>query len=343
MVEIKSKVRVIEGATPEQIPFAQLFEANEPVILKGLVANWGLVKAGQDSPETAMQQLEAHYSGKPVGVFIGAPEIKARFFYNDDCTGLNFDSKRTSLNAIFEQIRAIKNPIEHPYFYINSLNIDDAFPGLRGCNDLMFNHPHFVDHKPSARIWLGTESIASAHYDLPNNMACCVLGRRRFTLFPPEQIHNLYPGPLEPTPGGQVVTMVDLNNPDFDRFPRVRQALDAAQVAELEAGDALYYPSLWWHQVDAFDSFNILVNYWWLSSPAYMGNPLDIVLHGILGLRDRPEAEKKAWREMLDYYVFGSPEQARAHLPESAHGFLADLDDNRARRLRALLKQNLNR
>ena len=93
--------------------------------------------------------------------------------------------------------------------------------------------------------------------------------------------------------------MVDLKNPDFQRFPRVRKALDAAVVVDLEPGDAVYYPSMWWHQVEALDPFNIMINFWWLTSPAYMGNPLDIVTHAILGLRDRSEAEKKAWREVL--------------------------------------------
>ena len=60
------------------------------------------------------------------------------------------------------------------------------------------------------KIWIGTESVAKAHYDVPRNIACCVLGHRRFTLFRPEQIVNLYPGPLQLTPGGQVVTMADL-------------------------------------------------------------------------------------------------------------------------------------
>ena len=86
-----------------------------------------------------------------------------------------------------------------------------------------------------------------------------------------------------------------------------------------------------------------MINYWWLSSPAYMGNPLDIVMHGILGLRDRPESEKQAWREVFDYYVFGSAEKPREHLPASVHGLLADVDDTSARRLRALVKAALNR
>jgi hypothetical protein len=338
-----NKVRVIEGVRPDQIPFDELFQSNQPIILRGLVSDWGLVKAGNVSPETAMDVLQSHNSGNPVGVYVAPPESKARFFYNDDCSGFNYASQHRELSDIFSQIRDNQNNPNHPYLYMNSLTLDNCFPGLRDHNDLAFDHPLFTHNKPLSKVWVGTESIAAAHYDVPSNLACCVLGKRRFTLFPPEQIHNLYPGPLEPTPGGQVITMVDLKNPDFERFPRVRQALDAAVVVDLEPGDAVYYPSMWWHQVEALSPFNIMINFWWLTAPAYMGNPMDIVMHAMLGLRDRPEAEKQAWREVFEYYVFGSPETPREHLPPSAQGALADLDDNMVRRLRALVKNKLNR
>ncbi|MCT2529636.1 cupin-like domain-containing protein [SAR92 clade bacterium H921] len=342
---LDKKARVIEGVRPDQIPFDELFNANQPVILRGLVSDWGLVKAGKVSPDNAMDVLQNHSSGKPVGVYVAPPESNARFFYNDDCSGFNYASQHRELSDIFAQIRDNKNSpsAEQSYLYMNSLTLDNCFPGLREQNTLAFEHPLFTDNKPLSKVWVGTQSIAAAHYDVPSNLACCVLGKRRFTLFPPEQIHNLYPGPLEPTPGGQVITMVDLKNPDFERFPRVRQALDAAVVVDLEPGDAVYYPSMWWHQVEALSPFNIMINFWWLDAPAHMGNPMDIVMHAMMGLRDRPQAEKQAWREVFDYYVFGSPETPREHLPPSAQGALADLDDNMARRLRALVKNKLNR
>ena len=117
-------------------------------------------------------------------------------------------------------------------------------------------------------IWIGNRTVATAHFDMTHNLACCMVGRRRFSLFPPEQVHNLYPGPLEPTPGGQVISMVNFDAPDFERFPRFREALAAGQVAEIEPGDVLFYPAMWWHHVQALESFNTMINYWWTTTPA---------------------------------------------------------------------------
>lgn len=221
--------------------------------------------------------------------------------------------------------------------------MDACLPEMRKENELQFNHEMFLNNRPLTGIWLGNPSIASAHYDAPNNIACCVVGKRKFTLFPPDQTVNLYPGPLDPTPGGQAVSMVDFRNPDFERYPRFRDALKVAQVAEMEPGDALFYPSFWWHNVEATAPFNVLINYWWHTSPKFMDTPMNVLYHAILSLRDRPEHEKRAWKNLFDYYIFGSPERPRAHLPEHAHGDLALVDEVKARRLRAMLINKLNR
>ncbi|MNV33774.1 hypothetical protein D3C71_1251550 [compost metagenome] len=169
------------------------------------------------------------------------------------------------------------------------------------------------------------------------------MGRRRFTLFPPEQIDNLYPGPLEPTPGGQVVSVVDFDEPDFARHPRFRDALASAQTAELEPGDAIFIPSLWWHHVRSLAPFNVLVNYWWRSSPAFLSSPLPALHHAMWAVRDLPAREKQAWATIFEYYVFGPGERAGQHLPDAARGDLAPFDETQARRMRAQLLSRLNR
>jgi hypothetical protein len=337
------EVRTIHGVAPDRIPFDALIEAQQPCILKGVARDWPLVRRGLDSPEAAIAYLKSFYGGKPVVFYRGPYEIGGRFFYNDDLTALNFESGRIPLDEFLDGVAAHFEDERPPSFYIGSTDVDAWLPGLRDGNDLVLGHDMFARNPPLVGIWIGNRTMAAAHYDMSNNMACNMVGRRRFTLFPPDQVHNLYPGPLEPTPGGQVVSMVDPRAPDFDLYPRYAEARAAAQVAELEPGDVLFYPALWWHQVEALDGFNVMINYWWNMSPAYMDSPQNTLLHALLSLRDRPEPEKQAWRQLFDHYVFGPPERAGAHLPEHARGNLGPLDEIKARRLRAWLINRLNR
>jgi hypothetical protein len=336
-------MEIISGASADNINFAALLAANKPVILKGIAADWPLAKAGRKSAQDAMAYLKSFDNNRPVVRFSGAPEIKGRFFYNDEMTTLNFASERVPFDQFLEEVKATLGQKVAPSYYIGSTDIDAHFPGLSEANHLPLNEAMFAAHPPLPSIWIGNQTVASAHYDMSNNIAVCVVGRRRFTLFPPEQIANLYPGPLEPTPAGQVVSMVDINAPDLDRYPRFAEARATAQVAELETGDVLFYPALWWHHVEALEPFNVLINYWWNTSPAFMDSPQNTLLHALLSLRDRPMAEKQAWRALFDYYIFGDGNAPAAHLPDHIIGMLGPLDDMSSRRLRAMLMNRLNR
>ncbi|BFM21052.1 cupin-like domain-containing protein [Gilvimarinus japonicus] len=337
------KTKQIEGVTPNTIPFDELVDAGEPVILKGTVKNWGLVQAGQTSCTDGIDYLKSYYGGRPVGAYYGAPEVSGRYFYTNDVSALNFEKRRVALDEFLDTVEEHLVDERPPSLYVGSSDIDLCLPGMREDNSLGLNHPMFEFRRPFYSIWLGNPSVISAHYDVPNNLACCCLGKRRFTLFPPEQIDNLYPGPLEPTPGGQPISMVDFANPDFNCHPRAKWAIDSAQVADLEPGDVLFYPSMWWHQVESFSPFNAMINYWWDTTPDYMGTPTSVLMHALLSIRGRPEQERQAWKHIFDYYVFGSTENSVEHLPEHAWGDLGALDGMKARKLRAYLLNRLNR
>jgi len=326
-----------------EIDFAQLIADQTPMIFRGLAADLPLVKAGLSSPVEAMDHLRRFYGGKPLLVFRGDPAIRGRFGYTPKVDGFNFTAEQMTLEQLFEVLLAHLHDAGAPSFYCGSTDIDTYMPGLLATDALPLSGEMFTQNPVLKSIWLGNRTTASAHFDISHNIAVCMAGHRRFTLFPPEQIHNLYPGPLEPTPGGQVISLVDFTRPDFTAYPRFKDALAAAQVAELEPGDVLFYPSMWWHQVEALDGFNILINYWWNTQSAFVDTPLNTMLHGLLSLRERPQAEKEAWREVFDYYLFGPPAAAAAHIPPHAQGPLGPLDSLQARRLRAYLLNRFNR
>lgn len=339
-VSRRTRERAGDIAAPD---LAAIIAEGVPTILKGAVRAWPLVRAGLESPESAVAYLQRFYNGQPVVGYTADAAAGGRFHYSEDATAMNFRGERVAFDAFVARIFDQRGKPDAPAFYIGSTDLDTFFPGFRAENELTPADDLFARHPPLASIWLGNRTIAAAHFDMSNNAACCAVGHRRFTLFPPEQVANLYPGPLAPTPGGQVVTMVDFAAPDLDRFPDFPKAAAAGEIAELEPGDVLVYPALWWHQVEALDDFNVLVNYWWNAAPDFLDTPMTTLLHAMLALRDRPAHEKEAWRAMFDYYIFGPPERPAAHLPAPARGPLASLDPMAARQLRALIQRQLNR
>jgi len=308
----------------------------EPVVLRGLAAHWPVVRAAREGQADAY--LRRFYRDATVNAMLGAPDIEGRFFYNDDLSGFNFAPVRVRLDAVLDELRGHAADARPPAIYVGSTTIDTCLPGFRAANDVDLGGRDAL-----ASIWIGNRTRIAAHYDLPDNLACVVAGRRRFTLFPPDQLPNLYIGPLDFTPAGQAISLVDFAKPDLARFPRFETAMRHALVAELEPGDALFIPSMWWHHVEALESFNILVNYWWRQSPDFMDTPMNALMLALMCVRDLPPAQRAAWEGLFRHFVFDADETTSAHIPPAARRVLAPLDADGARALRAQLLKRMNR
>ncbi|MYN27504.1 cupin-like domain-containing protein [Duganella levis] len=313
-------------ADPSQPLPDEILHSPAPLVLRGLVADWPLVHAARRSPQAADAYLRRFYRDATVLASHAPPETGGRIFYNDDLSGFNFQSQMVRFDQVLDALRAHLDHPAPPTLYVGSTSIDTCLPGLRAENDV-----NFGARDPLASIWIGNRTRIPAHYDVPDNLACVAAGRRRFTLFPPEQLANLYVGPLDFTPAGQSVSLVDLHQPDLARYPRFAAALAQAQSAELEAGDALFIPSMWWHHVEGLTPFNILLNYWWRQSPDWMDTPFNTLLLGLMTLRELPPAQRAAWQQQFDHYVF------------ARDGGAAPLDADGARALRAQLLRLLSR
>lgn len=337
MLTIEKSVRELSGLCPGEVP-NEVLNSTEPLLLKGMVSAWPIVQAAKTSLQAADLYLRQFYRDATVGAFFGHPNAKGRVFYNEDLTGFNFQRMMLKLDEVLDKIQQHLYDQQPPAFYVGSTTVDTCLPGFRAENDIDFGS---VD--PLASIWLGNKTRVAAHYDVPDNIACCVVGRRRFILFPPSEVANLYPGPLDFTPAGQAISMVDFSQPDYENHPRFRDALQNAQVAEMEPGDAIFIPSMWWHHVEALSSFNVLINYWWRQSPAYMDTPLNVLSHALLSLRDLPTAQRQAWHELFKYYIFDFDQDTVAHISQQNRGVLSPMDEMIARKLRAQLLSKLNR
>ena len=289
----------------------------EPAVLRGLVRRWPLVEAAE-SAQRARDYLAAMDRGAAVRAFLGEPEIEGRFFHRPDFRGFNFQIVETSLARLLATLAAIDSAGREQSVYMGSTATAEILPGFAAANPL-----ELVDGRPTEpRIWIGNASRIAPHFDESDNIACVASGRRRFTLFPPDQVANLYVGPIDQTVAGQPTSMVDLARPDFERFPRFREALDHALVADLEPGDAIYVPSLWWHAVESSGPLNILVNYWWSDAPPDAGSPLHALGHGLLTITPLERSRREAWRHLFDHYVFRLDGEPADHIPDHARGIL---------------------
>ena len=333
--EITEAIRELPDAAVGDLT-DDLLASDQPLVLRGLASGWPAVANSLESADKIIDYLQGFDSGNSVTALYAPPEAAGRIFYNDDMTGFNFEYRRLALKDAVQQVRSYVDQPSSPSLYIGSTNVDHWLPGFREQNDLPIKHLG-----PLASVWIGNQSRVSAHYDFPANIACVVAGHRRVILFPPQQLANLYVGPLDFTPAGQPISLVDFAAPDYERFPKFREALGTAQIAVLEPGDALVVPSMWWHHMEALDAFNVLVNYWWRNSPSYMGPPLSVLQHAILGLRDLPEAQRQQWRDLFDFYVFNPEPDNFEHIPESARGVLRPIDEQTARNIRKMLRDKL--
>lgn len=323
------------GVTPEVFA-GEIMPAGQPVVFRGLVRDWPVVRAGRTRPDALADYLKRLDGGASLRCMTGAPEIDGRFFYTEDLGGLNFRRGVSTLSAALDVLLAQADDPRPPAFAMQSVPAREAVPGFEDENRM-----DLVPAGTQPRLWLGGRATVVAHYDNSDNIACVAAGRRRFTLFPPDQIGNLYPGPFELTPAGAVVSMADLDAPDLERHPRFARALEAALTAELEPGDAVYIPYLWWHDVRSLDAVNLLVNYWWSLLPAGRSEPRDALLLAILTIKALPEPQRSAWRAVFDHYVFERDGPAGAHLPEHRRGVLGEMDDQMLEAVRASLAQTL--
>jgi Cupin-like domain len=317
----------------------EIIAAGRPAVLRGFVRDWPAVQAGAQNAESLVQYLRRFDNASPVDAILTPPEVAGRVFYDANMDGFNFVRNRLAVTAIAEQILRYAKFERPPAVAAQSALIHDCLPGFSDENRLSA-----LPETVLPRIWLGNAITTPTHLDEWHNIGCVVCGRRRFTLFPPEQITNLYVGPLDFAPTGVPMSLVQLHAPDYARYPKFRTALAAAMSAELQPGDAIYIPPLWWHHVESLEPFNLLVNYWWHGQPgAAAGSAagFDCLLHAILNMRELPPATRQAWRALFDHYVFGDPGPVTAHIPPHRHGVLGAMGPDDVARLRAQLAGRL--
>ncbi|MDG6079269.1 cupin-like domain-containing protein [Erythrobacter litoralis] len=334
---IPAPVREMEGPVSAEI-LADIRERRQPVVMRGLVADWPAVAAARQGDEALCAAIAQGGSTRPVQAIAAKPEEGGRFFYTPGLTDLNFIRGKGRLETFLGDLLRLAGRDAVPAMAVQSEDIGEVIPA--------FAHANTLGLLPGVRprIWIGNRIRVAPHFDVKENIACCIGGRRIFTIFPPDQTANLYPGPFELTPAGTPISLVDLSAPDLDAFPRFADAQAAAQEATLAPGDAIYIPYCWWHGVASLDDMNVLVNYWWNDGePKGIGGGYEAMLHALYAYRHLPPEQRDVWRDLLDYYVFERSGDPAAHLPDDAKGVLGPPSPGLFARMRGTIRDALAR
>lgn len=311
--------------------FEEIVPGQKPIVIRDFARHWPVVDAAKKTPQDFVAYLMRFYTGKKASILLGHPDIKGRFYYTDDMRDVNYIKGDERLDLFLGRLLDLIHKETYPAISIQNILPGEILPGLINEN----NSDFFPDVEP--RLWLGNQAVVSTHYDSSDNVACVVAGRRKFTLFPPGQVANLYPGPLNFTPAGAPVSLVNLHDPDFERYPLFKIALDNAYSTELYPGDAVFIPMLWWHHVDSLEKVNGLMNYWWNGSAAKQTitpTPLDSLTMAIMAMRKLTPVQRNAWRAMFDHYLFKQGVDPVSYIPEHCQHALGEISPDAEREIK---------
>jgi len=143
-----------------------------------------------------VEYLRRFDNGGLVDAIMTPPEVQGRVFYDEAMSGFNFVRNRLPIAAVAEQalryggVRRARRRWRRR---------------VRSCATACRDFPRRIRSASSTAPYCRASGSARrittpTHLDEWNNIGCVVCGRRRFTLFPPEQIANLYIGPLDFAP-----------------------------------------------------------------------------------------------------------------------------------------------
>jgi hypothetical protein len=291
-----------------------------PVVLRGLVADWPVTVAARRGIDELTTYLKQYEDGGRITLKVKPRAENGQFIYDHSLKAFNFSTVETTVSAVMDKLSSAATREDGEYLAAQGGLAQEWLPGFAKANPMVL----LPDSVP-ARLWLGNAVTVPAHHDPMDNIACVVAGRRRFTLFPPDQVANLYQGPHQMTVGGSALSVVDFDEPDLARYPRFADAMETALVADLGPGDALFLPSMWFHHVRSIERVNMMVNYWWRPPATHHLLAMPALFHAMLAIKHLPEPQRDAWRALFDHYVFAKDGPPGMHLPPEIRGIQGEI------------------
>lgn len=253
MMATDLKVERIENPTVEFFQ-KHISPSRKPVIITEVVNNWKIYSLWTtDFFNTLLGDREISVCASKSPIVMVDPE-----------KGFSNFAKPMKFRNFLELLNPDKNLTDKNYYYTRA-QVLKLFPELMQdieipiyCKNQPFNQDYLIN------LWMGSSgTTTSLHYDLDDNLLTQIRGKKRVILLDPKQTKFIYPFPANSTTY-HFSQVPNIDKPDLRQFPKCEQAKSYEII--LEAGEMLFIPAFWWHQVYTIDSpqFPIIsVNFWW--------------------------------------------------------------------------------
>lgn len=304
----------------------QMLSSREPLVLRNVNAGSPLVQHGSET--TLLNRLSNTIGSRIMFAMSGFYEDRGLIGYSDaelQSSTRNTLTGHCPFEKFANQLLGMSHGNQPGYLYCQLPNLDETAPELVPLIDHLGAQLRLSGKQATWNMWLGSGNHrVNTHYDKVENFYFVLQGKKIFQLFPPNSLPNLYSGPYEGGPSGIPESVVDSSDPDFEKFPRFAKALQASQTAELCAGDMLYLPTNWWHNVRS-EGLNISVNLWWSDIREAERLRAELAfLHLLSSIKTLPQHWKDYWEVNVGHYVFGRNGDPFHHLPRERQGIAGE-------------------
>jgi hypothetical protein len=226
--------------------FSKSSGRSKPIVIRSGMENWAAVSSWSiDSFRLRFGHVIVRAAYSNDGIFRGDPE-----------KGFKDSIEPIQLNRFLDIITGRLHSTRK--YYLQQLPLVGELLELH--NDIEV--PEYIEPRSlkAINLWFGPGgNVSPLHFDHANNFLCQVSGTKRLVLFPPQQTDLVYPFPN--TSRIPHMAQVDIERPDYDKFPRFAHATPLEAI--VHSGDMIFLPTGWWHQVYSM-STSMSVNFWWL-------------------------------------------------------------------------------
>ncbi|HVF55847.1 MAG TPA: cupin-like domain-containing protein [Pyrinomonadaceae bacterium] len=247
----------LERPSPDEF-YERYVARNRPAILTGVAASWPALS------RWTPQYFRAAFADVEINYVAWQSDAAA----NDPADYLRTRKKLATRLGAFVEMMSSGGDVSRNY--VAQFPIFRAVPRLEQDVEPLDAYMKIPAFYPPAlrrrlvfepRLWMGTRgTVTTLHFDSADNFLAQIHGRKKLVLVSPEQSGAVY-YPCHEL-GHVIYSPVDVEEPDFDKFPLFKEATPLEFT--LEPGEILFIPVRWWHYARSLDE-SISLNFWWWS------------------------------------------------------------------------------